>query len=104
MSDLRKLCRCGHVRGSHEDGPCRKCSCLDWEPAYLVFDVELPVGVVAVREAHEGLTLVACGHAPELVSPHGPWCGFCFGTPTTTNGYLLPVKRLVFAPTELRLL
>lgn len=108
MTDLRNLCRCGHARSSHRDGagPCDRnyaCPCVSWAPAFSVFDVELPVGVVALRPAHAGLTVVECRHAPELRSPGG-WCGWCFGAPDTTAGFELAVKRLVFAPTELRLL
>lgn len=106
MSDLRSLCRCGHVRSSHVDGAgsCSKnagCPCEGWVPAYPVFDAALPLGVVAIRDLASGLSLVECRH--EMPRSRS-WCPWCFAEAWFTDGFRLPVRRLVFAPTELRLL
>jgi hypothetical protein len=110
MASVRDICRCSHVRNSHADraGACKNatCSCGKWSPAYPVYDDALPVGVTPIFDTRDGLTLVQCVHAEELRGdwPAGPYCRFCFGEPRTTDGFRLPVKRLVVAPPELRLL
>lgn len=62
-----------------------------------------PTGVTEVKVYRSGLSLVECRHEGlrDAEQPGGPYvrgCWFCRGDAQTTQGYTLPVKRLVHAP------
>ena len=59
-----------------------------------------------IKDTYGGLTIVGCGHdqAHRNRRARGlEFCAFCNGEASTTSGFRLPVKRLVFAPSELTL-
>lgn len=101
----RDACRCGHVRSSHAAGGCSPrsatpCACPKFAPAFPVLDAALPTWIVPLRSYRNGLTLVECRHG----EAGGGHCPFCRAEPWMTEGHTLAVKRLVFAPVELKLL
>jgi len=103
FGNLRDVCRCGHVRGSHHErvGKCTPrsktgCSCPAWSPAVHVWDA-LPEGIEILKgRVRDHPAIVACHH-PEgervpLVGYPGDMCRIC----KVQQRFDRPVKTLAF--------